>query len=187
MSAERRKGVYMISAVAELFDIHPQTLRLYEREGLLRPSRTEGNTRLYTDDDLKQLQTILNLRELGVNLAGVDIILDMRRKMERMQEEIAAFTRFIHRELERESDSLSERTRNALVRLPRRAMVPAGGAAGPGSLPEGNGNGNGNGARGGSGQGSGPGSPAGSPGGGETGDARRGEVPPGSGGVREGD
>ena len=184
MSAERRKGVYMISAVAELFDIHPQTLRLYEREGLLRPSRTEGNTRLYTDDDLKQLQTILNLRELGVNLAGVDIILDMRRKMERMQEEIAAFTRFIHRELERESDSLSERTRNALVRLPRRAMVPAGGAAaGPGPNPAGNGNGNGA----GDGSGPGTGSPARSPAGEETGDTRRGEVPPGSGGVREAD
>ena len=136
MSAERRKGVYMISAVAELFDIHPQTLRLYEREGLLRPSRTEGNTRLYTDEDLKQLRTILNLRELGVNLAGVDIILDMRRKMQRMQEEIAAFTQFIHRELQREADTLSERTKNALVRLPRRALVPAkgfGGAAGSAS------------------------------------------------------
>lgn len=136
MTAERRKGVYMISAVAELFDIHPQTLRLYEREGLLRPSRTEGNTRLYTDEDLKQLRTILNLRELGVNLAGVDIILDMRRKMQRMQEEIAAFTQFIHRELQREADTLSERTKNALVRLPRRDLVPAkgfgGGSASPG-------------------------------------------------------
>lgn len=186
MSAERRKGVYMISAVAELFDIHPQTLRLYEREGLLRPSRTEGNTRLYTDEDLKQLQTILNLRELGVNLAGVDIILDMRRKMERMQEEIAAFTRFIHRELERESDSLSERTRNALVRLPRRAMVPAGtpagGAAAPGPVPEGNGDGNG------AGPGSPSGSPSGSPAGGVSGDDRRGGgPPPRPGGVREGD
>lgn len=138
----------MISAVAELFDIHPQTLRLYEREGLLRPSRTEGNTRLYTDEDLKQLQTILNLRELGVNLAGVDIILDMRRKMERMQEEIAAFTQFIHRELERESDSLSERTKNALVRLPRRAMVPAGAAA-RGGPPRTNGGGEGTAATGG--------------------------------------
>lgn len=188
MSAERRKGVYMISAVAELFDIHPQTLRLYEREGLLRPSRTEGNTRLYTDEDLKQLRTILNLRELGVNLAGVDIILDMRRKMERMQEEIAAFTRFIHRELERESDTLSERTRNALVRLPRRDMVPAGapaaGVAGPGPLPEGNGDGAGD----RSGAGSSAGSPGGSSTGGETGAGRRSEgPPPGSGGVRDGD
>ena len=126
MSAERRKGVYMISAVAELFGIHPQTLRLYEREGLLRPSRTEGNTRVYTDEDLEQLQTILNLRELGVNLAGVDIILNMRGKMQRMQHEITQFTEFIHRELSREENALSERARNALVRLPRRDIVPAG-------------------------------------------------------------
>ena len=126
MSAERRKGVYMISAVAEIYGVHPQTLRLYEREGLLRPSRTDGNTRVYTDEDLERLQTILNLRELGVNLAGVDIILDMRRKMERMQEEIARFTEFIHRELATEESALSERTKNALVKLPRRDMVPAG-------------------------------------------------------------
>lgn len=125
MNAERRKGVYMISAVAELFGIHPQTLRLYEREGLLRPSRTEGNTRVYTDEDLEQLQTILNLRELGVNLAGVDIILNMRAKMQRMQEEITQFTEFIHRELSREENALSERAKNALVRLPRRDIVPA--------------------------------------------------------------
>ncbi len=138
MSAERRKGVYMISAVAELFGIHPQTLRLYEREGLLRPSRTEGNTRVYTDEDLEQLQTILNLRELGVNLAGVDIILNMRGKMQRMQEEITQFTEFIHRELSREENALSERAKNALVRLPRSDMVPAG-AQPPGSGPPGSG------------------------------------------------
>ena len=133
MSAERRKGVYMISAVAELFGIHPQTLRLYEREGLLRPSRTEGNTRVYTDEDLEQLQTILNLRELGVNLAGVDIILNMRVKMQRMQEEITQFTDFIHRELSREENALSERAKNALVRLPRKDIVPAGPGADAGS------------------------------------------------------
>ena len=136
MSAERRKGVYMISAVAELFGIHPQTLRLYEREGLLRPSRTDGNTRVYTDEDLEQLQTILNLRELGVNLAGVDIILNMRVKMQRMQEEITQFTDFIHRELSREENALSERARNALVRLPRKDIVPAGSGAEAGAASD---------------------------------------------------
>ena len=81
------KGYYMISAVATRYNIHPQTLRLYEREGLLKPSRTEGNTRLYSDEDLQTLETILALtRDLGVNLAGVEIILNMRRKMERMQQ-----------------------------------------------------------------------------------------------------
>ena len=80
------KAYYMISAVAQKYSIHPQTLRLYEREGLLKPSRTEGNTRLYSEDDLEQLETILSLtRDLGVNLAGVEIILNMRRKIEAMQ------------------------------------------------------------------------------------------------------
>ncbi len=86
MAKRTGKAYYMISAVAQKYNIHPQTLRLYEREGLLKPSRTEGNTRLYSEDDLEQLETILSLtRDLGVNLAGVEIILNMRRKMERMQ------------------------------------------------------------------------------------------------------
>ena len=87
--AKPRKAGYMISAVAEQFQIHPQTLRLYEREGLLKPSRSEGNTRLYTDDDLQRLEVILKLtRDLGVNLAGVEAILHMKDRMEHMQEEL---------------------------------------------------------------------------------------------------
>src|ERR1700754_3342971 len=90
----------MISAVAEQYEIHPQTLRLYEREGLLAPSRSEGNTRLYTDDDLERLEVILKLtRELGVNLAGVEIILNMREKMEAMQQQIEQFVNTLNEEL----------------------------------------------------------------------------------------
>ncbi|MBV9761506.1 MAG: helix-turn-helix transcriptional regulator [Acidobacteriaceae bacterium] len=90
----------MISAVAEQYAIHPQTLRLYEREGLLAPSRSEGNTRLYTDEDLERLEVILKLtRELGVNLAGVEIILNMREKMEAMQKQIESFVETLNREL----------------------------------------------------------------------------------------
>src|SRR5919197_3759336 len=89
---KKGKAAYMISVVAETYDIHPQTLRLYEREGLLRPSRSDGNTRLYTDEDLDRLEVILKLtRELGVNLAGVEIILNMREKMEAMQQQIEGF------------------------------------------------------------------------------------------------
>ena len=94
MSAKResRKAAFMISAVAEQYQIHPQTLRLYEREGLLAPSRSEGNTRLYTSDDLERLEVILKLtRDLGVNLAGVEIILNMREKMSAMQDQIEEF------------------------------------------------------------------------------------------------
>jgi len=90
----------MISAVAEQYEIHPQTLRLYEREGLLKPSRSEGNTRLYTDDDLERLEVILHLtRDLGVNLAGVEIILNMREKMGEMQSQIQEFVSTLNREL----------------------------------------------------------------------------------------
>jgi MerR family transcriptional regulator/heat shock protein HspR len=90
----------MISAVAEQYEIHPQTLRLYEREGLLKPSRSEGNTRLYTDGDLERLEVILHLtRDLGVNLAGVEIILNMREKMGEMQAQIQEFIASLNREL----------------------------------------------------------------------------------------
>jgi MerR family transcriptional regulator/heat shock protein HspR len=94
---KRSKGrTYTISAVATQYDIHPQTLRLYEREGLLKPSRSEGNTRLYTDTDLERLEVILSLtRDLGVNLAGVEIILNMREKMDAMQREFERFFSYL--------------------------------------------------------------------------------------------
>ena len=90
----------MISAVAEMYEIHPQTLRLYEREGLLKPSRTEGNTRLYTDEDLERLEFILNLaRELGVNIAGIAIILQMRERMEEMNRQMQSFVDYVRTEM----------------------------------------------------------------------------------------
>lgn len=100
MGKNKGKAAYMISAVAEQYAIHPQTLRLYEREGLLAPSRSEGNTRLYTDEDLQRLEIILKLtRELGVNLAGVEIILNMREKMDAMQKEMEGFIHTLNQEL----------------------------------------------------------------------------------------
>src|SRR6202050_4967834 len=101
MAAKRKsKGAYMISAVAEMYDIHPQTLRLYEREGLLKPSRTEGNTRLYTDEDLERLEFILNLaRDLGVNIAGIGIILQMRERMEEMNRQMQSFVEYVRSEM----------------------------------------------------------------------------------------
>jgi MerR family transcriptional regulator, heat shock protein HspR len=92
----RKPKTYTISAVADQYGIHPQTLRLYEREGLLKPSRSEGNTRLYTDPDLERLELILSLtRDLGVNLAGVEIILNMREKMDAMQAEFERFFKYL--------------------------------------------------------------------------------------------
>jgi MerR family transcriptional regulator/heat shock protein HspR len=132
-SAEPAAGrFYMISVVSKVYGIHPQTLRLYEREGLLKPSRTDGNTRLYSDEDLRQLEVILNLtRDLGVNLAGVEIVLNMRSKMEQMQEEVSAFVAWVRQELARAAqEGWQERLQQALVRLPPTPLARA--AAEPG-------------------------------------------------------
>jgi len=110
-------GYYMISAVAEKYNIHPQTLRLYEREGLLTPSRTDGNTRTYTENDLIQLEVILTLtRDLGVNLAGVEIILNMRLKMDAMQHEVNEFMDYVKKEMARGLDDWEQRLSTALVK-----------------------------------------------------------------------
>ena len=120
------KAFYMISAVAQKYDIHPQTLRLYEREGLLKPSRTEGNTRLYSEQDLEQLETILSLtRDLGVNLAGVEIILNMRRKIELMQHEVNEFMEYVKHEMARGLDGWEQRLSTALVKSAPTDLVRA--------------------------------------------------------------
>lgn len=110
----------MISAVAEKYGVHPQTLRMYEREGLLKPSRSEGNTRLYTEEDLVRLEVILELtRELGVNLAGVEIILNMREKMAAMQAQIEQFVASLNVELARNLRSSEPEPRTMLMRVAR--------------------------------------------------------------------
>ena len=116
MKKARSRAAYMISAVAEQYGIHPQTLRLYEREGLLTPSRSDGNTRLYTDEDLERLEVILQLtRELGVNLAGVEIILNMRDKMAAMQRQIEAFVQRLNLELANEKVSHEPDRNHSLI------------------------------------------------------------------------
>ena len=115
---KRAKAGYMISAVAELYKLHPQTLRLYERVGLLKPSRSQGNTRFYTEDDLERLEVILALaRDMGVNLAGIEIILNMREKMMEMERQMQEFARVVQEELARVA------TRTAAP-APRHAIVP---------------------------------------------------------------
>ena len=127
MAAKRGgRAYYMISAVAQKYNIHPQTLRLYEREGLLKPSRTEGNTRLYSEEDLEQLETILSLtRDLGVNLAGVEIILNMRRKMEQMQGEVNQFMEYVKHELARGLGDWEQRLSTAMVKSSPTELVRA--------------------------------------------------------------
>ncbi|MFB3825220.1 MAG: helix-turn-helix transcriptional regulator [Bryobacteraceae bacterium] len=123
---KRSKAAYMISAVAEQYAIHPQTLRLYEREGLLTPSRSEGNTRLYTDGDLERLEVILHLtRDLGVNLAGVEIILNMREKMAAMQSQIEEFIATLNRELAARSKPSEPSSRHCLIPVVDLSKTPA--------------------------------------------------------------
>jgi MerR family transcriptional regulator/heat shock protein HspR len=123
MATKRKsKGAYMISAVAEMYDIHPQTLRLYEREGLLLPSRSEGNTRLYTDEDLERLEFILNLaRDLGVNIAGIAIVLQMRERMEEMNRQMQGFVDYVRTEM---LSRMQQQPGAGLVPVSRPAIVP---------------------------------------------------------------
>ena len=115
----------MISAVAEMYGIHPQTLRLYEREGLLQPSRTEGNTRLYTDEDLQRLEFILSLaRDLGVNISGIAIILQMRERMEEMQRQIQDFVQYIQQEVFTRASAATDASKGAIVPV-RRQIMPS--------------------------------------------------------------
>ena len=112
----KSKAAYMISSVAEQYEIHPQTLRLYEREGLLKPSRSDGNTRLYTEEDLERLEVILHLtRDLGVNLAGVEIILNMREKMAEMHRQVQDFVLTVNTELNNRPESPAAKNRHSLV------------------------------------------------------------------------
>jgi len=120
----KSKGAYMISAVAEMYEIHPQTLRLYEREGLLKPSRTEGNTRLYTDEDLERLEFILNLaRDLGVNIAGIAIILQMRERMEEMNRQMQGFVDYVRTEMLSRMNGAQQQAAAAMVPLRRTVVV----------------------------------------------------------------
>ena len=122
---KKKIKTYTISVVAEIYEVHPQTLRLYEREGLLKPSRSEGNTRLYTDTDLERLDVILSLtRELGVNLAGVEIILNMREKMDAMQKEFEEFIKYLRShagEINQQVETFS--TSEALIPISRKHFV----------------------------------------------------------------
>jgi MerR family transcriptional regulator/heat shock protein HspR len=115
---KEQKKFYHISAVSQMYDIHPQTLRLYEREGLLKPSRSEGNTRLYSEEDLKRLEFILSLtRDLGVNLAGVEVVMNMRQKLEEIESEVNEFLEYLRREFFEGREDEFEEQRKALIRM----------------------------------------------------------------------
>ncbi|HXG93541.1 MAG TPA: helix-turn-helix transcriptional regulator [Blastocatellia bacterium] len=121
MTRNKKAKKFTISVVAEQYGVHPQTLRLYEREGLIKPSRSAKGTRYYTEEDIERLELILNLtRDLGVNLAGVEIILNMREKMKQMQREFENFLQYIHDNIGEQILATDEQAKNALV--PRRRI-----------------------------------------------------------------
>ena len=124
MKKENREAYYMISVVSRRFDVHPQTLRLYEREGLLKPSRTDGNTRLYSDEDLDRLSRILRLtRELGVNLAGVEVSLKMQEAMDNMEKDFNRLLASLRDELQKRREEAAARPPHALVKSPSSKVV----------------------------------------------------------------
>ena len=121
--ATREQRLFMISVVSEMLDIHPQTLRIYEREGFIKPKRTVGNTRLYSEEDVEKLEMILRLtRDLGINLAGVEVILSMREKMEQMQREMEETIQQLRDELEHDIQRREE-MRKAIVPMVRRIKI----------------------------------------------------------------
>ena len=113
-----RKNYHHISNVARMYNVHPQTLRLYEREGLLSPSRSEGNTRLYTDEDLNQLEIILNLtRVMGVNLAGVEVIINMRKNMELMEIQVNELFEYIKKNFFEDREEEFENQKKSMIKI----------------------------------------------------------------------
>jgi len=120
-----RESYVFIGVIAKRFGVHPQTLRLYEREGLLKPSRTEGNTRLYTDEDLERLEIILSLaRDLGVNISGIAIILQLRERMEEMQRQMTEFVSYVRTEvMTRAHNATNDPSRGAIVPVGRTILV----------------------------------------------------------------
>src|SRR3989304_2110428 len=97
---DKGKPLYMIGVVAEMLKLHPQTLRMYEKKGLIRPSRTVGKTRMYSAEDVEDVARLVRLmRDLGVNLAGVEIILKMRRRMTAMQQQLEELSRYVRTDL----------------------------------------------------------------------------------------
>src|SRR5438045_9402400 len=124
MSRRRSDGYVMISVIAERYNIHPQTLRLYEREGLIKPARTQGNTRLYGEDEIRKLEMILTLtRDLGVNLAGVEVVLSLARTMAQADMDFDRLLDYIRQTMLDKRHGIERE--NALVKLAPRGLTKA--------------------------------------------------------------
>lgn len=122
---DRAKPLYMIGVVAEMLKVHPQTLRFYEKKGLVRPSRTEGRTRMYSADDVEEIARLLRLtRDLGVNLAGAEIVIKMRRRMVDMQKQIEDLLTYVREDVDPQVRRSGDEPRAALVRAASGHLAP---------------------------------------------------------------
>ena len=122
---DKGKPLYMIGVVADMLKLHPQTLRMYENKGLIRPSRTEGQTRRYSAEDVEEIARVTRLaRDLGVNLAGIEIILKMRRRMLDMQAQIENLTSYVRTEMGEMPDQVRRDRSEALVRAASSQLKP---------------------------------------------------------------
>jgi MerR family transcriptional regulator/heat shock protein HspR len=122
---DRSKPLYMIGVVADMLKLHPQTLRMYEKKGLIRPSRTVGKTRLYSSDDVEEIARVVRLaRDLGVNLAGIEIILKMRRRMLDMQSQIETLMNHVRSDISRSADPATRGKTEALVKAASSHLSP---------------------------------------------------------------
>ena len=130
MKMKRKKGYFSISAVAKMFSIHQQTIRLYEKEGLICPRRSEGNTRLFSEEDVDRLEEIIYLtHQLGINLAGVEMIFKLKRQMQHMQKDMNKVFEQTQKQLEMESEQSKELMRTSarqLMKLKQQAQEKEG-------------------------------------------------------------
>jgi MerR family transcriptional regulator/heat shock protein HspR len=118
MKINRKKGFFSISAVAKMFSVHQQTIRLYEKEGLLTPKRSEGNTRLFSEEDIEKLEEIIYLtHQLGINLAGVQMILKLKKQMKKMQQQMNALFEETHEQLDKESKASEQAIKQSAKQL----------------------------------------------------------------------
>jgi MerR family transcriptional regulator/heat shock protein HspR len=128
MRVKKKKGFFSISAVAEMFSIHQQTIRLYEKEGLINPKRSEGNTRLFSEEDIERLEEVIHLtHQLGINLAGVQMILKLKKQLSRMQKDMNKMFEQTQEQLDHETEVSKQSVKTSakkLITLKQQAQVP---------------------------------------------------------------
>ena len=118
MKVRRKKGFFSISAVAKMFSVHQQTVRLYEKQGLINPKRSSGNTRLFSEEDIDQLEEVIYLtHEMGINLAGVEMILRLKKQIKKMQSEMNKIFESTQHELDQENEKSKEMVQSSYQRL----------------------------------------------------------------------